>query len=57
MGYIRNFGVVSVPTQTLQPISNSTVAQETLFSEEGEEHEVSIDDIDIEKELEDLPRS
>jgi hypothetical protein len=46
-----------VPSQPLQLISNSRVAQETLFSEEGEEHEVVIDDIDIEEELEDRPRS
>jgi hypothetical protein len=46
-----------VPTPPFQLISNQRVAQETLFSEEGEEHEVIIDDIDIEEELEDRPRS
>jgi len=42
---------------SLPNASNDSIAQETLFNEEGGEREVDIDDIDIEEEKEDRPPS
>ncbi len=55
-GYIQSFGAVRHPALFRDNIANMIAAQETLFSEDGEEREAALDDDAIDEVRKDRPK-